>query len=622
VENTTDTPRHVRLFAALRPFQVTPPWQAFHDFGGASPIRELAYRTDAVWVNRNKVVIPLTAPSQFGAAAFAQGAITAYLTTGELPPHTQVSDDFGYASGALRYDLDLAPGAAQELYLAVPFGSIDCTRGELAELLPEGVSGAERFEMAIREWGTKLGQVDICLPPIARRFTDTCKTAGAHILINRDGPALQPGPRRYARSWMRDGAIMAAALLRLGCTAEALDFIRWYAQYQAADGNVPCCVDRHGPDWLPEYDSQGEFIYTVMECFRFSGDRAFLEEMWPAVVKSTDRIETLRSHRLTAAFHAPEKRTHFGLLPESVSHEGYLAHPVHAYWDDFWALRGLQDAAVMAAIVGDQGQTLRLAALCDSFQATLYASIGATMAERHIDYIPGSVEWADFDPTATANAIALLDELQGVPQAAINRTFDEYLAGFRGRRTGQIAWTNYTPYEIRIIGALVRLGKRQNAHELATFFVADRRPAPWNQWTEIAWRDPQSPGHIGDMPHTWISAEYILAFRSMLVFERHTDQALVIAAGLPDEWLTEDFDVVVKDLPTYCGRLSYTLRRAGASTLYLWLSGDLIMPPGGIVIKPPLPRPIVQVEANGKKIRTFNAESVTINQFPAAVVLK
>jgi hypothetical protein len=46
------------------------------------------------------------------------------------------------------------------------------------------------------------------------------------------------------------------------------------------------------------------------------------------------------------------------------------------------------------------------------------------------------------------------------------------------------------------------------------------------------------------------------------------------------------------------------------------------MPPGGIVLKPPLPRPIVQVEVNGKKIGTFNAESVTINQFPAAVVMK
>src|SRR5207302_1019569 len=36
LENLEAEPRHVRFFAALRPFQVTPPWQAFHDLGGGS----------------------------------------------------------------------------------------------------------------------------------------------------------------------------------------------------------------------------------------------------------------------------------------------------------------------------------------------------------------------------------------------------------------------------------------------------------------------------------------------------------------------------------------------------------------------------------------------------------
>ena len=36
-----------------------------------------------------------------------------------------------------------------------------------------------------------------------------------------------------------------------------------------------------------------------------------------------------------------------GLLPVSVSHEGYLAQPVHSYWDDAWAVRGLRDMAAL-----------------------------------------------------------------------------------------------------------------------------------------------------------------------------------------------------------------------------------------------------------------------------------
>ena len=67
---------------------------------------------------------------------------------------------------------------------------------------------------------------------------------------------------------------------------------------------------------------------------------------------------------------------------------------------------------------------------------------------------------------------------------------------------------------------VVRLGKRDEAHELLDFFLSDRRPVEWNQWPEITWRDPRSPGHLGDVPHTWIAAEYLLAVASMVAAER------------------------------------------------------------------------------------------------------
>jgi len=617
VENTGAERRAVRLFAALRPFQVTPPWQSFRALGGVSAIRQIEWHAGTIRINRNKVVIPLSAPTQFGAAAFAEG-ITEHLEAGELPATTDVSDDFGYAAAALRYDLDLPPGRSQDVYLAIPFGE---SGGRVDEMLPDGVSGAEQFEAACREWQAKLATVDIRLPWPARGAIDTLKTATAHILINREGPALQPGSRRYTRSWIRDGAIMGAALLRMGCSNEVRDFIRWYAQYQRDDGFVPCCVDRDGADWLAEYDSQGELIYTVMEYFRFTGDRAFLVEMWPAVIKSVDYIETLRRQRLTPEFQTEEKRACYGLLPESVSHEGYLAHPVHSYWDDFWALRGLKDAAAMAEILGDQLGRNRIVALRDALAEALYASIRRTIADRNLAYIPGSVEWADFDPTATANAIALLDESANLPAAAMSQMFDEYFIGFRNKHTGRIDWANYTPYEIRIIGALVRLGKRQRAHELLDFFLSDRRPLPWNQWPEIAWRDPKSPGHIGDLPHTWIGAEYMLSLLSMFAFERETDQALVIGAGVRAEWLDREGGLVVRRLPTWYGTVNVTMRREPTGSVHVELDGSLTRPARKIVVRPPLAAPLREVLVNGKPTRNFGSDEATIEEFPAEVVM-
>ncbi|MBS1213774.1 MAG: hypothetical protein H6R26_2391, partial [Proteobacteria bacterium] len=618
VENASGTSKPLRFFAAIRPFQVTPTWQHWQAFGGVSKVSELAYDGSGIRINGGKRVVALTEPQGFGASSFAQGAITEYLKSGELPSQCGVRDDFGFASGALRYDLELAPGDAKDIYLAIAFGTFDATRTGS----PVGLSGAEQFELAVQHWETKLGAVDIQLRPEAKGVVDTLKTSAAHILINRDGPALQPGPRRYSRSWIRDGALMGVALLRMGCNEAIRDYIRWYAGYQTEDGNLPDCVDRGGCEWLPEFDGWGEFIFAIMDYYRFSGDAAFLAEMWPAVLKSVAFMENLRSQRLTAEYQTPEKRACYGLLPESMSHEGYMAHPVHAYWDDFWALRGFKDAAVMAEILGDREQVQRIAALRDSFADTLYASLDATIRDRGLDFLPGSVEFADFDPAASAIAIEPVDELHHLPRETVEQTFDKYLAGFRQRVRGEVAWNNYSAYEIRIIGTLVRLGRREQAHELLDFFLADRRIRPWNQWPEISWYDPKGPSFIGDMPHSWISAETIRAVRSLFAYEREADQSLVIAAGIRAQWLADGYQVMVRDLPTHYGKLSYTLGPAGPDALSLTLGADLSMPSGGIVVKPPLPRPLAQVEVNGVTIETFDAESVTLATGAPSVVMK
>ena len=613
------TPRRVTLFAAVRPFQVTPSWQAFGELGGVSLIHDLDASTARVRVNDTRTVIPLVAADGVGVTAFEQGGITEHLRSGTLPPRTRVRDERGYGSGALRFDLDLAPASPRDVYLAIPFGT---TPADGADALPPGTNGPGVLGAVRREWEEKLGRVAIRVAPRWQHWVDTMRSAIAHVLVNRDGAALQPGPRRYTRAWIRDGAIMAAALLRTGCAAEAAEFVRWYATYQAADGTVPCVVDRSGPDWLVEHDSHGELIFAVADCFRFTGDRAFLDELWPHVERAARHIEALRATRLDPAFETPEKRAFRGLLPESASHEGYLSHPVHAYWDDFWAVRALGDAAHLAGARGDAALAERLLASRNDFRASIRESIATTITTRKIDYVPGSVEWADFDPTATANAISLLGETALMPPAALARTFAEYLAGFRRRTHNEIDWANYTAYEVRIVGALVHLGERAAANELGEFLLGDQRPPAWNQWPEISWRDPRSPGHIGDVPHAWIAAEYVLAFRSMLAYEREEDQALVVASGIPDAWLDDGGEVVVDDLPTYWGSFGFTLRRVAADALALALRGTLAVPPGGIVVRPPLGGPLARVEVDGVATGAFASDGVTVHRCPAEIVLR
>ncbi len=608
----------VRLFVAVRPFQVNPPWQAFGALGGVKTIHDLDGDATRVRVDGARVVLPLAPAAAFGAAAFDQGNVVDHLRAGDVPARPAVRDDFGFASGALRFDLDASPGAPCDVYLAVPFGTV---APDAAPALPAGTNGADVFAATVRAWEEKLGGLRITLGARWQRHADALRTAIAHVLVERDGPALQPGPRRYTRSWIRDGAIMAAALLRVGCVEEACAFVRWYAPFQRADGFVPCCVDRSGPDWLVEHDSHGELVFAVAECFRFTGDRAFLAELWPAAMRAVAQIERLRATRLGPEWETDAKRGFRGLLPESASHEGYLAHPVHAYWDDFWAVRALGDAAFLATARGDTAEAARLTALRDDFRVDVRDSLAHTIATRNIAYVPGSVEWADFDPTATSNAVALLGETALMPRAVLDATFAEYVKGFRRRVRNEIDWANYTAYEVRIVGALVCLGERASAAELAELLLDDRRPAPWNQWPEISWRNPRSPGHIGDVPHAWIAAEYVLAVRTMLAYERMADEALVLAAGVPSAWLDGGDTVAVDGLATYWGTLGFTLRRIDAATLAVDLRGD-VAPPGGIVLRPPLGGRVIAVTVDGAPLGGFAGDEAVVRHAPAEIVLR
>jgi hypothetical protein len=345
-------------------------------------------------------------------------------------------------------------------------------------------------------------------------------------------------------------------------------------------------------------------IALIADYYNLTKDAQFLEESWTFVVKAVACIENLLEPN--------------GLLPVSVSHEGYLAQPVHSYWDDFWALRGLRDAAALARAVGDSDTSERWSGLAARFSSALFASIEKTRAERNLDFIPGSIEWADFDPTATAIAVALLDVADGLDRKAVERTFDRYLSDWRGKRSGALEWSNYTPYEIRIIGAFVRLGRRDAALELLRFFLSDRRPPAWNQWPEIAWREPRVPAHVGDLPHTWVAAEYVLSLRSLFAYERAADSALVLAAGLAPEWLGGS-GVRVTSMPTLYGSLSFSLRRLDGDTVRFEIGSGVATK---MILCPPLAGPLRSVNVNGSAYSNFDEHSVTIFNGPAEVICR
>ncbi|MCU6499403.1 discoidin domain-containing protein [Rugamonas sp. A1-17] len=622
LKNLTAISRKLKLVLAVRPFQVNAPRQFLNTPGGFSAINDLAWDGKALTINGDAKVYPLERPASVALASFDAGLLPG--GAGAAAPRTSSAiaraavertshDDTGMASAALTYEITLPPHGSVVLGAVLPMA------GGAEARTPEGAHAAwltREQERVAGEWRARLNQVTLRMPPAGQHMADTLRSSLAHILMTREGAALQPGTRSYRRSWIRDGAMMSEALLRLGQPEIAADYLRWYAPFQFDSGKVPCCVDRRGADPVPENDSHGQLIFLAAELYRYTQDKAALAAAWPRMDAAARYMESLRQSERTDANRTAERRSLFGLMPASISHEGYSEKPMHSYWDDFWALRGYKDAADMAAILGDGAAAKRLSAQRDEFRRDLYASLAASTAAHKVGYMPGAAELGDFDPTSSTIALTPGGEQQQLPPVMLQATYEKYWDFFRARRDGGKAWEDYTPYELRNVSAFIRLGWRERAAELLDYFYADQRPAAWNQWAEVVGRDARQPRFLGDMPHGWISSDYIRAALDSFAYERESDHALLLGEGIPNAWLQGE-GIGLHGLRTPYGPLSYTLAAQGGR-LTLRIEAMQRVPPGGVIYHWPWAGTPGAVRLNGQPA-ALQGKQITITSLPAVL---
>ena len=459
-------------------------------------------------------------------------------------------------------------------------------------------------------WTGELDRVTIDLP--AKDVADTLKSQLAYILINKDGPALQPGSRQYKRSWIRDGSMIAPVLLRMGHAEDVRDFIDWYAHFITPEGKVPPSFRADdpldaGPGSGIEWDGQGAYVYLIMEYYRFTHDREFLARHFDKMRRALEFLVTLRQQTLAPDYlkDEPARERFVGILPKSFSHEGYYPE-MHSYWDDFWALKGWKDGKAAAEVLGDTNTAAWADQQYRLLKDSLRASIEGTIAFKKINWIPGCAEKGDFDPTSTAIAFFPCEEAGLLPQDVLRATFDRYLGDVKERLKPD--WKgSFTPYEARNILAFVALGQKDRANFLLDYLMTCRHPPAWNHLAEVVLGDPRIGSYIGDMPHTWAGASLVNSVIMMLV--RESGERIILFDGAPKSWFRGGEGIRIENVGTYFGPLNVTARMTG-KTLTIRVGGA--NPPDGFEIRWPAPVAPMKVVADGRDVTDFDSTACKV----------
>jgi hypothetical protein len=129
-------------------------------------------------------------------------------------------------------------------------------------------------------------------------------------------------------------------------------------------------------------------------------------------------------------------------------------------------------------------------------------------------------------------------------------------------------------------------------------------------------RNPREPRFVGDMPHGWVASDHIRSVLDLFAFEDESERSLVLAAGVPMEWLRGK-GLSIRDLRTPYGQLSWTARIGADAAIDIRVSGLRSIPRGGVILRGPWAR-TARVTIDDR-VAEVSADAISLTRLPAHV---
>ena len=547
----------------------------------------------------------VSAPASFGLYGNANSVsdINQYLSASPfadlaagraLNGAAEASDQLsGLCSAAFLWPFDVSGGEfALDFWLPV-----DDFRdpGDFADLTAQPSATFEQANLDF--WRPKLdgSGVQAALPPVVQHLWAQFRSCRADLLILADDGEIHPGPTIYDSFWIRDSSVEAIACALAGDSGLAGSQL----------GKHHLEVFQTGTNWIGparaygffggqheqdnhEWDANGEALWAFGKFDRIQGPPAAFgaKVYWPYVLQGARWIRDNR---------APD-----GIMLSgwSAEHIGDANQP--HYWDDLWCLAGLYEAARIAERIG-AAEVAELWSAFDSLKAATAASIRWVLTQQRNEgqwetFVPsgpggdrglfstiiGAVAY--FHPTRLYYGAKLGDDIDLAFRLTLETIWSHFIqGGFRHDKS----WQAYGPYlTLQLAHAFLLLGDLDRMDQLlgwvignAAFAKVSRFDGATEQWqvTTGTWNEQHAytvadnftamPFHVwymGDMPHGWAAAEFMLLLREILFFEAGEDDVrqLYIAPGVLPRWLSGNGGhsvTVTNAATTYGTAFGYTL---------------------------------------------------------------
>ena len=465
---------------------------------------------------------------------------------------TSVSCRVGMATAAFAFDTD--ENGKTRVDLEIPL-----KQDHPGEWLPtaSAPTGAAAWETARRG----LAEVSIPEPRLQALFENARNT-----LILLSGDPIVPGPYTYKRFWYRDACLMLNAVISAGLEDTAERQIKRFPEQQQANGYF------HSQEG--EWDSNGQVLW-IMDQFQKRTGKPLPPDGLESMIAGCEWIRRKRRQGKR-----PDRAK--GLLPAGFSAE-HLGTNDYYYWDNFWALKGL-DATIEQTLRAPRQEGLAaIQKEREQFQADIWNSIRNSRAFQRSGAI-AAAPGRRLDAGAIGSMVADYP-LQLTPphEPGVAKTLNFLLEHclVRNGFFQDMIHSGINAYlTLDLFQTLLRWGDPR--YRILLEAVAELA-SPTGNWPEAI--HPQTLGGcMGDGQHGWAAAEWILAIRSL--FLREEENQLILCSGFYPDWYDKAEILRFGPTPTSWG--SFTVEaRPRTEGLEVSISGRPRRQPASTLLTPP-----------------------------------